>query len=288
MSMFKSISRFHLAPEQSREIVSIAHLLSGLALDPNKTDFLELRLTPRLLELGLNGFEEYIRLVRSDLTCNEGRRFVESLTTHTTSFFREAYQYEWLENEGLDYLASTRSPNSGPLTVWSAAASTGAELWSAGMLLAEAATRNRADFSSFALIGTDISDKILRRANAAVYTMDEISGISERRRVRFLSQSKSNWDNNARPLTRIVPDLRRHAEFICCNLADLKGVRSFVADLIFLRNVLIYFKDEEQKKIISAVLSRLRKGGVLLTGHTESLSSHTGLELIRPSIYKKI
>lgn len=278
----------HILPNQANAITQLVYQLSGLNISPDKTDFLQLRLSGRVRSLGLSNFDEYLAVLKDADSDEEPRLLVEALTTHTTSFFREIHQYQWLENEGFELLSADKACAGRSFVVWSAACSTGAELWSAAMILSESIQNFPDRFRSFDLIGTDISRAVVQRAQTAIYTMDEISGVSQERRQKFLLTSKRNLDRNRRPVARIVPEIRNRAEFSLCNLVNVGDLKSFSADVIFLRNVLIYFSLQEQEKIISSVLSRLRKGGVLMTGHAESIRKRAGVKLISPKIYQKV
>ena len=274
-----------LTPDLARAIISRAEKVSGICIDAQKLEFVRLRVGRRLTALGLESFEAYHQKLTGDAVGDEVRHLVEALTTHTTSFFRESRQYDWLEREGFDQLLSNRP--SGPFLVWSAAASMGAELWSAGMLLADRNGQGKAP-SDWHLVGTDISERILQRATTATYSEEEISGITPQRAERYLMRSRRLRDHNDRPIYRIVPQLRARARFQKANLQDLAGLSAFSADVIFLRNVLIYFDEAGCDRVIKNVVSRLRPGGVLLTGHAEALPPYPNLEVIQPNIYRKV
>ncbi|MGR3801871.1 CheR family methyltransferase [Marinibacterium profundimaris] len=274
-----------LTPDLARAIVSRAEQISGIRIDAGKLEFVRLRVGRRLVALGLDSFRVYHDFLARDSGGEEVRHLVEALTTHTTSFFREQRHYDWLEEEGIDCLLEGRDRS--PFVVWSAATSIGAELWSAGMILAErnAAGRPPADWQ---LIGTDISERILQRAVTATYSEEEIPGISPARAGRFLLRSRKLRDRNGFPVYRIAPDLRARARFQKANLQDLKDLANFTADIVFLRNVLIYFDEEGRDRVVSNVASRLRPGGILFTGHAEALGSHPAFETLRPTIYRKV
>ncbi len=273
-----------LTPALAQAIASRAERVSGVQVDPTKTDFVRLRVSKRLRALGLPDFEAYLKFLETDLSGVETQHLVEALTTHTTSFFREEHQYSWLETEGIDLLMDNR-PRS-QFVVWSAAASLGVELWSAGMLLMERGDRAKGP-SDWKLIGTDISARVLRRAEAATYVQDEITGLSSERVQRFLLRSRKLRDGNGRPYYRVIPGLRCRAQFETANLQELDRLTSFSADIAFLRNVLIYFSPDAQAHVVNSVISRLRPGGLLLTGHAEALGPHPKLKQLRPSIYRK-
>lgn len=280
-------SSAQLSSAHCRFIAEQTLRLSGVNVDPSKRDFIHLRVSKRLKALDLGTFDDYIGLLKSEADGSEARNLVEALTTHTTSFFREGHQYEWLEQEGLERLARTHPGGASPLSVWSAASSTGAELWSAGMVLMDAAKRNSGT-GNFALIGTDISRRILKTAQNATYSKAETEGVSELRRSRYLMQSKQRFGASNQYYYRVVPELRKKSRFEIMNLSKLHGSRRFSADIVFLRNVLIYFEEATQRDVLDNVISRLRPGGILFTGHAEAVPPRSDLRVLAPSTYEKV
>ncbi len=273
-----------LSPEAAAAISALVERCAGLHLDPAKTDFITFRVGRRLRELGLADYHTYLGRLEADASGAELRHLVEALTTHTTSFFREAHQYAWLDETGLDMLARTAR---GPLRVWSAAASIGAELWSTAILLAERAARGQGP-TRWELLGTDVSARVLARAERAIYTEEEIAGLSQGRRARHLMRARRFTDAGGRPLWRVVPELRAQARFVRANLQELDTLPDFAADVVFLRNVLIYFAPETRARVVDGVARRLRPGGILFTGHAEAIGEHPALAPLRPSIYRKV
>ncbi|MDE4133896.1 chemotaxis protein CheR [Phaeobacter sp. QD34_3] len=273
--------------DQCRILVERAFAASGVKINPGKTEFIHLRVSRRLNALGLDGYDAYMDLLDADTAGSELRCLVEALTTHTTSFFRERHQYDWLVREGLERIGERGAGFERPLTVWSAACSTGAELWSAAMVLEDAA-RSPGGLRKYQLIGTDISRPVLKKAKGATYSAIEIEGVAPAQRQRYLMRSRTATDLERRPYYRIVPELRERATFEWANLSNLVGVRDFGADIAFLRNVLIYFPEDVQERVLSAVVGRLRPGGILFTGHAEAVSPRAGLRSIGPSIYEKV
>ncbi|AMY70959.1 CheR family methyltransferase [Frigidibacter mobilis] len=276
----------YLSPDIAAALVAIAVEIGGIAVAPTKRDFIQMRVSRRLREIGCDDFESYLASLKGPGGDEEARRLVEALTTHTTSFFREQLHYDWLAAEGLPALVAQGAGRERPLTVWSAACSLGSELWSAGMTL-DAFAATQPGGLRWALVGTDISRKILRRAANAVFTEDEISGLDEPMRRAWLLRSSA--PQRGRILYRIAPELRSRARLAWANLVDLDPRLSLTADVAFLRNVLIYFRPEDQRRAVANVMGRLRPGGYLLTGHSESLAEPpAGLRQVRTSVYQKV
>ena len=158
-------------------------------------------------------------------------------------------------------------------------------MWSAAMVIERYAQASGIALN-YDLIGTDISRRILRRAAGATFTEAEVAGLPEPLRKAHLLRTAPQ---PGRPVFyRIVADLRARARLAYANLLDLDNGPSIAADVIFLRNVLIYFTPQDQTRVVAAVIARLRPGGYLLTGHTESLPRETpGLCQQGASIYKR-
>jgi chemotaxis protein methyltransferase CheR len=253
--------------------------LTGIALGKDKAGLLAVRLSRRLAVTGSEDFAGYRSVLARDP--NEAQHFVEAMLTHTTSFFREAPQYDWLIEEGFAEL--DRIGASGRLEIWSAACSTGQEGWTA-LMAAMLARRRTALTLEPHLLGTDLSRSALRTAAAAIYPRAQIEPVPEAVRRDALLVSREGPER-----VRISPELRRRARWRQANLVSGKRLDGISADLVFLRNVLIYFDGPTRDAVLDRVLGRLRPGGVLCVGHTEA--GHVrrpDLAPIRPSIYRKV
>lgn len=271
-----------LSPRDIARLSVIADREAGIVLGDQKADFLISRLSDIVNRAGLVEFSAYCDLLESAGSQDHVRQFVEAITTHTTNFFRENGHYNWLRDNGFQALWDTGAGRDRDLVIWSAACSTGQELMSA--LITGSVWRSR-DRRGLRIkgIGTDLSRRVVRTAQNAVYSRDEIAGIPEEYRRKFLLSSRHKDG-----LYRIEPNLRRLAEWRVANLTAAATLQSISADVVFLRNVLIYFDSDTQSAVIQNVLSRLRPGGVLMTGHSETAHARSfGLSVIAPTIYQK-
>lgn len=277
-----------IAPRDAALIVETVKRLSGINVDSGNLGFLSLRVNRRLRELGMAGVGDYIRRLQSDDGGREAQHLVEALATHTTDFFRESGHYEFLRTVGLPELVRLGAGKEWPLFVWSAACSIGSELWTAGIVL-DKYSQAMPGGLRWGLHGTDISRRVLVRAANAVFARSELSGLSEELRRSYLLRSKPGAAIGAlEPVFRIAPDLRRRAQFEWANLVDLSPQFKVTADVVFLRNVLIYFENRDKIAAIGNVLSRLRPGGYLITGHAEAISPlPADLTQVAPSVYRK-
>lgn len=269
-----------VAPRSMTLLCQLAAEHGGLSISPDRTDFMAARLGPEVARLGLADMDAYAERLGRERSPDDLRRFTEALATHTTSFFRENAQYDWLAAKGLDLMRL--SERRGPFRIWSAACSSGQELYSALMVAAE---RLGEPLPAGRLIGigTDISTRILTRARAAIYAEDEIAGLSIERRRRWLLS-----DRAGRPRYRINAVLRELARWEQANLADPGSLGAVRADLAMLRNVMIYFDAPTRDRVVRSVVERLAPGGILMTGHSEAIRAERyGLAALRPSIYRK-
>lgn len=277
-----------MSPKAAQAIVALLQSRAGITIPADRTDLLRNRLIRRLRALRLDDFDSYLRLLEGPSAEAEAPLLVEALTTHTTSFFREGRQYQWLGATGLPELAAKGVGVERDLILWSAACSTGAEIWSAAMMIEEYGRRSFRPLS-YRGTGTDISRAILAKAEAAVYTEAEIDGVPQELRRTYLMKSRPGREgSDGRPVYRIVPEMRARVAFLQANLVALDTAPRIFADVAFLRNVLIYFDRETQGRIVRGVVSRLRPGGFLFTGHAEALPElPDGLVTVASSIYRK-
>ena len=269
----------HVDPVDHQRLAVLAEREGGLSLGADKDQFLVARLSHRVTALELPGFAAYADYLSSPAGRPEIQKFIEALTTHTTSFFRGPAHFAWLEQTGFKDLHGAGRE----ITIWSAACSSGQELYSA-MILATELAGGPCQGLRVSGIGTDLSNAILRKAATSVYFRDEIDGLSEERRRRFLLSSRSGDGRY-----RIVSELRDRATWRAANLTQAGSLGAISADVAFLRNVLIYFDDATKNRAVRNVVQRIRPGGVLITGPSETLrAAEYGLEAVKPSIYRKV
>jgi chemotaxis protein methyltransferase CheR len=208
---------------------------------------------------------------------------VDLLTTNKTDFFREPAHYDILARRlipaALDRAGDGRRV---PFRLWSAAASDGAEAWSAAMVLARAASADpRLDW---AILGTDISRRVLEKARRAVYTAAELAPVPPDLRAASVMEAR----DGSRARGRIAPELRARVRFAPLNLLDMPYPVERGLDVILLRNVLIYFEPALQRRVVTAAAGHLRPGGHLVVGHSESMTVQPGdLRQIAPAVFRK-
>jgi chemotaxis protein methyltransferase CheR len=259
---------------------------TGIQLAENKDGMVEGRLRPRLVALGLDDVADYFRFLFDDAGLEgELPLLTELITTNKTDFFREKAHFGALWSRMIPAaLAGPRAGGRVPFKFWSAASSTGAEAWSAAMILAEA--RARSPQLEWAVLGTDISQRVLATARRAVYPEAELAPVPAPLRERY---AMVGHDAQGAPLRRIVPELRQRVRFEEMNLMQASFPVDRDLDAIFLRNVLIYFDPPTQARVIASAAAHLRPGGHLVVGHAESMIvRQPNLRQVSPAVFERL
>jgi chemotaxis protein methyltransferase CheR len=258
----------------------------GINLKPHKKNMLEARLRKRLRQLGIETFADYADYVFSD----EGHAvelvpLIDEVTTNKTDFFREKTHFDFLLGSGLEELS--RRCGAGidrPLRVWSAGCSTGEEPYTLAMTLSEYRERCGGEYQ-FSILATDISTRVLERARLGIYAEEKVEPIAEALCRKYLLRSK----DRQRRQVRVVPALRGQVSFRRLNFMDADWGLREPFDLLFCRNVLIYFDRPTQLALLQRFCRQLPPGGLLFLGHSESLHG-LGLPLVQlaPSTYRRV
>lgn len=253
----------------------------GIRMPEGKRIMLESRLQKRLRALGIETFSAYIDFVFSP----EGRRdeiihMIDAVTTNKTDFFREADHFEYLSGRILP--RASEEAQGRPLLFWSAGCSTGEEPYTLAMVLEEA--RERLPKLSYRIFASDLSTQVLDRAKTAVYESEKTDPIPLALKRKYLLKSK---DPSA-ALVRVKPELRAKVSFARINLMDEAYPIKESFDVVFCRNVIIYFERKIQERILTKISSHIRPGGWLILGHSETL---TGMDVpvkgVAPTIYQR-
>ncbi|QTN23616.1 protein-glutamate O-methyltransferase CheR [Rhizobacter sp. AJA081-3] len=259
-----------------RAIAELMHSSIGLSFAAHKKPLVASRLAPRLQRLGIDGYEDYLALIAGDDDQGEFQVAVDLLTTNETYFFREPAHYELLEQE-----LARRRPAS--LRVWSAASSFGDEAYSTAMLLADLQTQGRIG-DDWSILGTDISDRVLRSASQAIYPQERLRNVSPERLKRYCWRGEGEADG----LSQMQPKLRERVRFGQLNLCvPIENIGPF--DVVFLRNVLIYFDPPTKAEVVDRVLTQLRPDGILFLGTAEGrVPCRTPLKVLAPGAFRKV
>lgn len=249
----------------------------GLHLPSQKRTLVQERIGKRLRALGMNSYEAYFTLVTSKEGLSERQQAIDLITTHETYFFREPRHFDLLKEQLL-----VGWPGERPLRIWSAACSTGEEVYSLGMLIHHAL----GDRCSWEILGTDISEGSLARARSGHYASGRLDGIPPH----FLKAYLMKGMGPQAGTVLVSRALRQRVTFECLNLVGpLEAMKRLgLFDAIFLRNVLIYFDVPTKQEVVARVLERLRPGGYFFLGHSESLSGiNSSVRAVAPAAYRK-
>lgn len=274
-----------LSPADFARIAALVTEHSGIRLPVAKRSMLEGRVRKRARAAGFASIAAYCaHLFRGNGLKAELPHLVDAATTNKTDFFREPQHFQLLEGRMLSELLQRRrgqTRGKPMLKLWSAACSNGAEAYTIAMVLADAAMARR-DFE-WSILGTDICGQILTDARQAIYPREMIAPVPPVKQSRYVMHARAD----AAAKVRIVPELRRMVRFAALNLMDRVYPFDIDFDVIFLRNVLIYFEKADQEAVITRLTQHLRPGGFLLLGHAESMiGTELGLRQVAPATFQ--
>ena len=252
----------------------LIYKIAGISLSEAKKVLLVGRLTRRLKAYEFGSFTQYYRLLSSGEYPEEEQTMVDLLTTNETYFFREPKHFDFLRDEVIP-----KRGTGAILRVWSAASSSGEEAYSIAMTLAETLPN-----SPWEIVGSDISTKVLSKAVAGHYSLARTEGIPPGYMRKYCLKGVRSHAGTF----LIVPELRKKTSFYQINLTLPVDADIGDFDVVFLRNVMIYFDPETKAKVVHNLLPRLKPGGYLIIGHSETLNGITDrVTSVRPTIYRK-
>lgn len=255
---------------------------SRINLGHDKRALVASRLAKRLRELHLPDFDAYCDLLRSHNGVEERRHLVDRISTNHTQFFREMKHFDFLRERLLPAWAARKGKPPGGLRVWSAACSSGEEPYSLAIFLAE--HLGAAAAGGWQIEATDISTRILAKAEAGIYAADRVNGM----RLDWLQRHFQKGVGGQSGYFRVKDTLRQRVRFHHLNLLEPNYPFSQPFQVILCRNVMIYFDRPTQENLIAYLSRWLEPGGILMVGHSESLSGiQHGLKLVQPAIYER-
>jgi chemotaxis protein methyltransferase CheR len=254
----------HLQPQERQEVTQYIYSICSIALDHSKDYLIEGRLNPLLEATGSNTFAQFISRARDDRSGALNRRIIDQITTGETLFFRDSAPFDLLRYKVIPELVDRRRGAGAriPIRVWSAACSTGQEVYSLGIVLRETlGDTNRYDIK---ILGTDISDQAVARASAGYFSEIEMArGLGDAARLRYFTPDPKGW--------KIRDEIRALATFKKLNLMnDFSSLGKF--DIVFCRNVAIYFNEKDRASLFNRIEQRMERDGYLVIGAMESLT----------------
>jgi chemotaxis protein methyltransferase CheR len=269
-----------LSTKDLNRVAALIYDNAGIKLDIDKKVMLEGRLRRRMTDLKIDNYRNYVQYLFSDgrHEAEELVLLIDAVSTNKTDFFRESDHFEFLVAKALPELLENRNRE---IVIWSAGCSTGEEPYTMAIILTEYARTHPG--VQFRVLATDISTGVLGRAKQAVYTTEVVEPVPPELRKKYFMRSKNKETN----LMRVVPELREVVEFQRVNLMEDFSFPE-KADIIFCRNVIIYFDKQTQEKLFAKFARQLNDDGFIFIGHSESLN-HMDVPLvsIAPAVYRK-
>ncbi|MCI6662993.1 MAG: protein-glutamate O-methyltransferase [Treponema sp.] len=274
-----------LSETEFRKIASYIEKNVGIKMPPEKRLMMQSRLTSRLKALQLDSFKQYIDYVFSgkDTDNHEIIMMIDAMTTNLTEFFREPQHFDFMRNVALpEYAAQGR----GKIKLWSAGCSTGQEPYTLSMVMSEFIRQNpTSSIRDYSVLATDISTKVLDKAASAIYPMDAVRGIPTEIMHQYFLKGK----NPSNPSVRLKQEIRNRVNFMRLNFMDDDYGFRDTLQIIFCRNVLIYFDKTNQERVINQFLRYLEPGGYLFLGHSETIFGMTlPFRTVAPTVFQRI
>jgi chemotaxis protein methyltransferase CheR len=281
---FEAMKLLRIDDLSDAELLRIGALVkstAGINLHEGKKELIRARLTKRLRELGLRSFTEYLEYIKRSRTGEEFSIMLDVLSTNVTTFFREADHLKHLGEKILPRIMSHAHKRGRRVRIWSAGCSSGEEPYSVAIMVADKIPSNEG--WDVKILATDLSTRVLEKARHGVYPTDRIKDVPPMLRQKYFNLVQRKPD----PLFQVSDELREKVYFARLNLMGnwpMKGP----FDVIFCRNVMIYFDKPTREKLVHRYWEMLSPGGVLFIGHSESLTgTDHAFKFIQPTVYMK-
>jgi chemotaxis protein methyltransferase CheR len=282
-SMEKSMNLFRaeMGDDEFRRFSELIQSEFGIKMPPSKKVLLQSRFQKRLRALGMHSYKEYCDYVFSEKGREQERtHLVDVVTTNTTHFFREPKHWDIMNGMVLPELWGRGIGRGRPLHLWSAGCSSGEEPYTLAMILSEFALRSSG--FDFSILATDISREILQKAMRAIYPLEKAEEIPMDMKKKYLLKSKT------KPVIKIDQALRNKVTFQQLNFMESFHLQE-PQDIIFCRNVVIYFDRDTQVVLFNKFCNNIKPGGYLFIGHSESLSGmRLPIRQVAPTVFQKI
>ncbi len=273
----------HLRQHDFERLAGFIERYSGIKMPPTKITMVEGRLRRRLRATGLASLTEYCQyLFDDDGLESEAVHLIDAITTNKTEFFREPEHFRFLAEIVVPRLLAERRTRP-PIKIWSAACSIGAEPYTLAMVLADLERRHAGLRAT--ITATDICTEVLTKAIAGIYPESMVEPVPPELRHRYVRRGKGR----SRHLVRVAPELRAMVRFGRLNLMEAPYSVDSDQDIIFCRNILIYFEAPTQEAVLQLLIEHLAPGGYLFLGHSETLTSfHLPLRPVAPTVFRRM
>ncbi len=257
---------------------ALIYKIAGIRMADSKKVLLAGRLSKRLRTLNLPTFQDYYRLVNQPGQTRELQTMVDLLTTNETYFFREQGHFEFLANTVI-----AQHPKGSSLDIWSAASSTGEEIYTISFVLADKLSTS----GKWTVTGSDLCTTVLETAERGTYQLERTRGLPPDYLRKYCTKESGFNSSPDSGSFSIRPEIKQHTKFLQVNLNMPLPSTLGKYHAVFLRNVMIYFDAETKRRVVARIAERLHPGGYLIIGHSESLTGLTDtLKNIKPTIYQ--
>lgn len=273
-----------LNEKQFKHIASYIESTVGIKMPIEKKLMMQSRLNSRLKSLNFPNFEEYINFVFSKTPEAEVElvKLVDAMTTNLTEFFREPAHFDYLTDIVLPKYAKEDRTN---IKLWSVGCSSGQEPYTLSIVMSEYLRKNQTSIRDFSVLASDVSTRVLKKGINAVYEIDTITNLPLDLKKRYFLKGKNQFHNEV----RIKPELRKHVKFMHLNVMNEDFGFRDTMQIIFCRNMLIYFDKPTQENVINKFLRYLEPGGYLFLGHSETIF---GMDLpfksVAPTVFQRV
>ncbi len=270
--------------EDFQRLSSLIKTELGIKMPWSKKTMLESRLMKRLRGLGIDSYSEYCRYLFSpEGGEQEYVHLIDAVTTNKTDFFRESAHFDYLLEKVLPELTGPDGPrHRKKVNIWSAGCATGEEPYTLAMVLSEYAGSHPG--FSFTILGTDISTRALRKAELGVYDLERALPIPDAFKKKYMLKGKGQ----SAGLARVTPEIRACVNFQRLNFMDGDYCLGGHADVVFCRNVIIYFDRHTQEEMLTGISRYMTPGGYLFVGHSETLTGlSVPLSQVVATVYRK-
>lgn len=270
-----------MSPQHFRALSALIYSETGIRMPPSKTTMLEGRLRRRMREAGFDSLGDYCAyIIGGNVSREDMDDFLNAVTTNKTDFFRERNHFDYLVS---DILPQYKERGQRMLRCWSAASSNGAEAYTLAMVLDDYAQNQGGP--DYEILATDLDTDMLQTGVRGIYPAEMLVPVPQALRRRYVMEPK----DPSRHDVRIAPVLRKKVSFGRLNLMNDHYKIGNPVDIIFCRNVLIYFDKPTQYKVVTRLCEQLRPGGYLLLGHSESIAGFSGqLKPVCNTVFQKV
>ncbi len=283
LNSMSAVYKLQMSDEIFDKLSQFIYSEYGIKMPKAKKVMLQSRLQRRLRDMKMNSYEQYCDFVFSkEGEAMELVHMIDVVTTNKTDFFREPTHFDFIRHTVLpEFIARNRQKTT--MKFWSAGCSSGEEVYTLAMVVSEFMDNNRN--MDYSILGTDISSRILQKAYDAVYTEERVINIPLELKRKYFLRSK----DRVKPTVRLIPEIRKKAIYQRLNFMDDSYPVQEKFDVIFCRNVLIYFDRETQQKVINRLCNHLKTGGYFFLGHSESITGmNVPLVQLKPTVFMKV